>query len=142
MRVTIIEQAPLRLITSKSDAFPDGNAAAMSAIEAPLGSLRGRKFYGLAYGEEGGMAYYAGLVPAGQAEEERFAALGFGLREIPGGPCARVKLRDWQDKLGDIGRIFTELSVEYGYDRSRPQLEFYRSQTELHLMLPLPRGEG
>lgn len=138
MNATIITQPLLRLITAKSKSFPEGNRDAMSALESPLTTLKGRKFYGLAYESESGMDYYAGLVPADEDEERKFAELGYPVREIAGGPCARVKLFDWSSKIDQIGPTFGAMIGKYGIDAGRPQLEFYRSMSELHLLLPLP----
>lgn len=137
MKTTFIDQPALRLITAKSKAFPKGNAEAMNSIESQLPTLRGRKFYGLAYESEDGMDYYAGLVPKGEMEEYRFAELGFPIREIPGGRCVRVKLRDWGTKTDLIGPMFSTMIREHGVDTSRPQMEFYQGMSELHLLLPV-----
>jgi hypothetical protein len=138
MKATIIERPLLRLITSKSKSFPEGNREAMDAIESRLETLKGRKMYGLAYETARGMDYYAGLVPKGEAEERKFSELGFGILEIEVGACARVKLRDWSSRIDQIGPTFGAMIEEYGIDPSKPQIEYYRSQTELHLLLPLP----
>lgn len=138
MNATIVEQPPLRLITAKSKSFPEGNSEAMAAIESRLETLKGRKMYGLVYESEDGMDYYAGLVPEGESEEKRFTELGYDILEVGGGSCARVKLLDWSSKIDQIGPTFGAMIGEYGIDTSRPQMEFYRSQKELHLLLPLP----
>jgi len=54
------------------------------------------------------------------------------------GTCARVKLTDWSSKIDQIGPTFGATIEERGYDASKPLIEFYRSQKELHLSLPLP----
>ena len=58
--------------------------------------------------------------------------------DVRGGPCARVKLRDWSSKLDQIGPTFGAMIAEHGIDSSRPQIESYRSVTELHLLLTIP----
>ena len=138
MKATIIQQAPLRLIVAKSTKFPEGNSSAFEAIESRLKSLRGRRFYGLAYETEQGMDYYAGLVADNEMEERSFVELGYQLLEIEGGACARIKLREWSSKLDQLGPTFKAMIAEYGRDSSRPQMEFYRSSRELHLLLPIP----
>jgi hypothetical protein len=138
MKASIIQQKELRLITAKSKSFPGGNTEAFNSIESHLETLRGRKFYGLVSAVEKEMVYYAGLVPENEGEEERFVELGFSITEIEGGPCARVKLLDWQSKIEQIGPTFGAMIGEHGIDSSRPQMEFYRSLTELHLLLPIP----
>ena len=101
-------------------------------------TLKRRRFYGLSYDSDDGMDYYAGLVPVSEVEEQRFADLGFFVKEIEGGPCARVRLLDWSSKIDQLGPTFGAMIDEYGIDSTRPQMEFYRSMTELHLLLPVP----
>ena len=100
-------------------------------------SLKGRKFYGLVYETEKGVEYFAGLVPDSDLEERKFAALGFEITEVPEGTCARLKLEDWLSKTDQIGPCFGAMIQEFGVDSSRPQMEFYRSMRELHLLLPI-----
>ncbi len=138
MQATIITQAPLRLITARSKTFPAGNRAAFDAIESQLDSLRGRKFYGLVYPTENNVDYYAGLVPQSDTEELAFKDSGFDIKVIDGGPCARIKLHDWSSKTDQIGPAFATMINQYGFDPLRPQMEFYRSLSELHLLLPIP----
>lgn len=83
------------------------------------------------------MEYYAGLVPDSEIEERKFESLGFTVREIPGGRCARTKLFDWSDKTDQIGPTIGAMISEHGIDPSRPQMEFYRSFSELHLLVPI-----
>jgi hypothetical protein len=137
MNASIITQPKLRLITAKSAKFPEGNRDAFRAIESHLKTLKGRKFYALVYETEDGMDYYAGLVPDSEIEERRFAELGFPITEIEGGACARIKLLDWTSKTDQIGPSFGAMIGQFGIDTSRPQMEYYRSLSELHLLLPI-----
>ena len=139
MKATIIDQPALRLISSKSKEFPEGNRAAFESIESHLRTLKGRKFYGLVFESKTGMDYHAGLVPRDEIEERKFSELGFPILEIKGGPCARIKLHDWESKIDQIGPTMGAMIAKYGIDSTRPQIEFYRSMTELHLLLPVPR---
>ena len=138
MKTTIITQPKLRLITSRSLKFPEGNRAAFNSLEKQLKTLRGRKFYGLVFENDAGLDYYAGLVPDNEIEERRFATLGFPITVIEGGLCARVKLMDWSTKLDQIGPTIGTMIAQHGIDHSRPQMEYYRSFTELHLLVPIP----
>lgn len=89
--------------------------------------------------------------PSGAPEGERYFACveriasddpeGMGLEaaRIPGGLYARRKLFDWEKiiaagKLKEYGREFV---LAHDIDRSRPELEYYRSMSELHLLLPV-----
>jgi len=141
MNATLIKQPKLRLITTKSAKFPEGNRDAFRAIECHLKTLKGRRFYGLVYESDEGMEYFAGLVPDNEIEERRFTGLGFPIVEIEGGVCARIKLLDWTSKTDQIGPAFGAMIGQFGIDTSRPQMEYYRSLSELHLLLPVPAGQ-
>ena len=138
MNATIIHQPPLHLITTKPKNFPEGVSAAFDLLESHLETLKGRRFYGLAYESGGDVDYYAGLVPDNEIEECRFTEIGFAIKNVEGGPCARVRLRDWESKTDQIGPTFASMINEFGIDPSRPQMEFYHSLAELHLLLPVP----
>jgi hypothetical protein len=138
MTSTILSQPSVRLIIAKSEKFPQGNRAAFNALESHLKTLKGRKFYGLVYPSNGAMEYYAGLVPDSEIEERRFAALGFPVRVIPGGRCARVKMLDWNTRTDQIGPTIGAMIQQHAIDPSRPQMEYYRRFSELHLLLPIP----
>ena len=122
----------------KSAKFPEGNRAAFGAIESHLKTLKGRRFYGLVFETDEGVEYLAGLVPDSELEERRFAKLGFPITEVEGGACARIKLLDWTSKIDQIGPSFGAMIDQFGIDISRPQMEYYRSLSELHLLLPVP----
>ena len=137
MNATLIQHPKLRLITARSAKFPEGNREAFRAIEEHLKTLKGRRFYGLVYASDEGMEYHAGLVPDSEIEERRFTALGFPITEIEGGACARMKLLDWTSKTDQIGPSFGAMIRQYGIHPARPQMEYYRSMSELHLLLPI-----
>lgn len=133
MKYTIIQQPPLRLITVKAPSFPDGISAAWQEIELKR-SIKGRKSYGLICSTDAGMEYHAGLVSDGELEER---VTGLPVIEVPGGPCARIKLENWNPKKDQIGPSFAQMAAEHEVDPSRPAMEFYRSLSELHLLLPV-----
>ena len=107
---------------------PQGAGEAFDRLEARLPSLKGRKFYGTLLDGE-----YRACVALAPGDEP--AALGLDPWVIPGGTYARRKLQDWAGRLPEIGQIFRALAAEYPPDRSRPNIEFYRSQKELLLFM-------
>jgi len=135
MKSSLTDHPPLRLITAKSKSFPEGNGEAFHALESELETLKGRKFYGLLYAFEDRMEYHAGFVPNDKTEETRFAERGYPIIEIEAGSCARTKLKFWKERLDHIGPIFVAMMGEYEFDSARPQIEYYRSETELQLLL-------
>lgn len=131
---TIVIQADTKLIVCHATEFPAGIKDSWDRLESKLASLKGRKFYGLTYFKDGELIYYAGLEPL---DENEVASLGFPTMMLKGGKYARVKLMDWNNHADEISDIFGELMEEYQKDPTGPTVEFYRSQSELHLMIPL-----
>jgi hypothetical protein len=44
---------------------------------------------------------------------------------------------DWTKRMAEIGKVFQRMSEHCERDASRPSIEFYRSQKELLLFLPV-----
>ncbi len=133
-KATIIDLPDIRLIVSRADEFPSGVQAAWDRLESKLSSLRGRKFYGVSRCEGSQLAYFAGVVPTGEGEVQ---ALGLPTMTIKGGKYARAKLLDWTNHKDQIGQIFGELMRDFPMDPDGYALEYYRSQSELHLLIPM-----
>jgi DNA gyrase inhibitor GyrI len=139
-KLTIVEIPGTRLIVCRAEADrPDEIKAAWHTLESKLPTLKGRKFYGLSYTDASEPAYYAGVVPL-DAEEE--AALGFPALVLDGGKYARVKLMDWTRHTEEIPTIFDQLDQAVRRDPARPAVEFYRSQSELHLLVPIAENKA
>jgi hypothetical protein len=81
----------------------------------------------------------SGPYRAGVAVEptDDVAALGFQTCTIPGGKYSRAKVANWEQNLQEIGKTFQRMSQQNEHDTSRPSIEFYRSQRELVLFLPV-----
>lgn len=56
---------------------------------------------------------------------------------IPGGRYARRKIKDWENNIEMIGPTFESMAKEYGVDPYCLSIEFYKSQNELILLLPI-----
>ena len=113
-----------------SDAGIPGSAEAFRRLEAPLPTLRGRRFYGVIRGE----AYRACVA---RTPEDDPAALGLATWVIPGGCYRRARIRDWEQHAAEIGPAFDALRAPGGVDPDRPGIEFYRSQGELLVHVPV-----
>jgi hypothetical protein len=132
MLVTL-EDVKVMFVVSPSG--PQGAGEAFDRLEARLQSLKGRKFYGTMLNGE----YRACVALEGQASP---AAVGLETWTIPGGVYARRKLERWLERLPEIGQIFSALAAEHPRDPTRPNIEFYRSQKELLLFMPVMSGAG
>lgn len=127
-----VELHDLRVLCVVAPGGLDGIGEAWAKLEARLPSLRGRRFYG---------TYLRGEYRACVVQRDDPAALGLETWTIPGGAYARRKLAHWREHTAKIGGIFAAMAAEHPVDPDRPSIEFYRSQDELILLLPIRRAE-
>lgn len=137
-KATIVELPDVNLAVNRADRFPEGIEAAWKDLESKLTTLKGRRFYGLTVCEGDGLAYFAGVETS---DHEEIAELGLPTMKIKSGRYARVKLNDWRDHKDDIGKIFDQLMQDHDMDPGGACIEFYRSLSELHLLIPLAKSE-
>jgi hypothetical protein len=136
----VVERSQVEVLRVRADMKGGGPAAAMSFLESKLPSLKGRKFYGAFRILEEGEEYFACVerIPSDDPN-----SMGLDVGVLPGGPYVRRKLYDWEAIIaaGKLGEHFEELIRNHPFDSRRPQIEYYRSMAELHLLLPvLSRG--
>jgi len=118
----------------KADMEGKGPAAAFNLLESKLPTIKGRKFYGTFQFTPDGEEYYACVVRI-DSDDPGKMQLETGV--IPSGLYVRRKLMDWEKNLSKLAILFEEMARTYDVDRKRPSLEFYRSQAEMHLFLPV-----
>lgn len=118
----------------KSESGVTGAKETFDALESKLTSLRGRKFYGTYEPRTG--EYRACVTLQSDDEPSR---LGLPTWTIPGGVYLREKMKDWASRVPDIGKTFAMMAepASHRLDESRPSVEFYRSESELILLLPV-----
>ena len=118
----------------KSESGVTGAKEAFDALESKLVSLRGRKFYGT---YDPRTDEYRACV-AVQSDDDP-PQLGLPTWTVPGGVYVREKMKNWVTRIPDIGKTFVMMAERAGdrLDDSRPSVEFYRSQSELILLLPV-----
>lgn len=132
MEVTLED---IQVMFVRAEGGSEGAKEAFDKLESRLPSLRGRKFYG---------TYHAGEYRACVAlrPEDDPSAMGLDVWVIPGGRYVRAKVKDWSRRIPEIGKTFTALAEQYPADPSRPSIEYYRSQQELILHLPVSSSGG
>jgi hypothetical protein len=136
-----VERAEIAVLRVLADMKGKGPAEAMQKLESKLPSLKGRKFYGTFRLLPGGEEYFA-CVERIASDDPRAMAVEVGT--IPGGLYVRRKVLDWEQVIasGKLGSIFEEMVRTYRVDPNRPDIEYYRSASELHLLVPvLKQGE-
>jgi len=130
----IVQVKAFELLYIEAHSFPDGIQYAWNSLEKKLGSLKGRKFYGASWMECGKIRYVAGVTPVSSAEEE---ILRLPIIKIEGGAFITRKLEKWHERIDEIGKIFETLADLYPVRKGVPFLEYYRSNKELILMVPI-----
>lgn len=123
-----LSEMPIMFI--RSDGGPALSSKAFNKLESGLKSLKGRKFYGLINGDN----YLAGVVIN---KEDNPSEIGAEVGVIPGGKYFKEIINDWPHNLDKIKPTFEKMESEHKIDRLRPCMEFYKSQTELVLYLPI-----
>lgn len=108
----------------------EGAKSAFNRLEANLTSLKGRKFYGTLLNDE-----YRACMAITNPEEA--SDLKLPHTTIPAGCYEMRKIMDWSKDIWIIGRTFDEMASTAKVDKLRPAIEFYRSQQELILYLPV-----
>ena len=101
-------------------------------VEEAVGSLRGRKFYGVFDGR----GEYRVCVQLRKEDEP--AGLGLETGTLPGGRYAQVRLQGEPPAVYErIAPAFERLARRPDRDPSRPGLEFYRRRDVIDLLLPV-----
>lgn len=107
-----------------------GSKKAFDDLESRLSTLKGRKFYGVIQN-----GVYRACVEMVDGDESEKSGLQVWI--IPGGKYAVSKIENWGQRLSEIGPTFQTMAGENVGDKIRPEIEFYKSQKELILMLPV-----
>ncbi len=134
METSNVELQEMPVLRVKADMKGKGPAAAFNLLESKLPTIQGRKFYGTFQFTPDGEEYYACVVRI-DSDDPGKMQLETGV--IPGGLYVRRKLMDWEKNLSKLASLFEEMARTHDVDRKRPSLEFYRSQAEMHLFLPV-----
>lgn len=131
-----VERPTIQVLRVRADMKGGGPAEAMQKLESRLTSIRGRKFYGAFRVLPGGEEYFACVE---KAVSEDPVAMGLEESEIPGGLYIRRRVFDWSKVIasGKLPAVSKDMIHHYDVDTSRPELEYYRSMTELHILIPV-----
>jgi hypothetical protein len=127
---TIIDPVTVMYVEAKGGL--SGVGKAWSELESNLPSLKGRKMYGAYHDQD---KVYRACVAIINEEEPK--ALGLPTWTIPGGRFAREKIENFPSRVEIIGETFELMEQEYKRDPNRWYIEFYRSQNEVILLLPI-----
>jgi hypothetical protein len=121
---------PIPVMWVKAEGGLSGVGEAWSTLESKLPSLKGRKFYGTYHNN----MYRACVAIIDEKEAETFELPTW---TIPGGKYVCEKVADYRSRVEVIAETFEAMAKECSADRSRPEVEFYKSQSEIILLLPI-----
>lgn len=125
----VIQDIPVMFVAS-----PNGPASASDAFKKLEGALnwqlQGRKFYGTMF-----LGEYRACAAVTPKDDP--GKLGLMTWIIPGGKYFKDKIADWEKHIPEIGPKCEEIIAKVQFDDGRPIIEFYRSQKELFLFVPV-----
>lgn len=124
-----LDDIPVMYVVSPDG--PKGSGDAFKKLEQAINrQLKGRKFYGTMFNGEyrASVAIIDGDIPE---------KLGLPTWTIPGGKYFKEKLADWEKHISEIAHKCEEIIAKVNFDKARPVIEFYRSQKELYLFIPI-----
>ena len=124
----------MQLMSIKAEPFYGGIVTAFAHLQNALPSLKGRLFYGTCRCIGTETERRACVAPLVEGEFELYGLERF---VVPAGNYARAVLHNWQLESPQRKAIFTDMAKQFIEDTARPQIEFYKSQTEMWLYLPI-----
>lgn len=136
MSDTYVQFPETPVMRVKADMKGGGPGQAMILLESKLPTLKGRKFYGCFRETSEGEDYYACVA---QIDTDDPLGLGLETGVIPAGLYAKRKILNWLAVIrqGQLDKLYRELVRAHDVDLSRFSLEYYRSQAEMQLLVPV-----
>lgn len=124
----------IKLMCLESPNGPQSAAATFDRLESKLLSLKGRKFYGFFRIVDGVEHYFAGVrIEDGDDPD----SLGLVRITIKSGKYDRELIEDWEKYIDMIPSTFAAMVKRNNALHINCGIEYYRSQKELYLLLPL-----
>ena len=129
----LVERDDLAVMFKRATDEQTAISRGWAEVEEAVGSLRGRKFYGVFDDARGEYR-----VCVQMREDDEPAALGLEEGTLPGGRYAQVRLQGEPPAVyALIAPTFTRLTRRLDHDPSRPGIEFYRRRDVIDLLLPV-----
>jgi hypothetical protein len=134
-QATFVEREPVEVFRYPADMTGAGPKPAFDVLLSTLPNVRDRGIYGTFMPREGRAEYFA-CAQRLPSDPPRYHDLTTGA--IAGGLYVRrIYLTDWRPMIPHIPENFHRLVDEFHYDATRPSIEYYRGDRELHLLLPV-----
>jgi hypothetical protein len=132
-RASVVERAEVTVMFKRVSDDQAAISQGWAEVEAAVGSLRGRKFYGVVDKASGEYR-----VCVQEQKDDDPAQLGLESGTIAGGRYARVRLNGDPPAVYElIAPTFEKLAARPDRDLTRPEIEFYRRRDVIDLLLPV-----
>jgi hypothetical protein len=132
-RTPIVQREAVRVMFRRTTDEQEAITRTWAEVESALGSLRGRKFYGVFDSEA-----HEYRVCVQWREGDDAEALGLEDGSLPGGRYAQERLEGEPPAVyALIHPTFERLAQRPDRDPSRPEIEFYRRHDLIDLLLPV-----
>jgi hypothetical protein len=129
----IVEREAVRVLFKRTTDEQEAITRAWAELEAVVGSLKGRKFFGTF--DPATQAY---CVCVQRQDDDDAGALGLEDGTIPGGRYVRARLEGEPPAVyGLIRPTFDRLGERPDVDPARPSIEYYRRRDVIDLLLPV-----
>lgn len=133
LQQTLVERVEVAVMFVRATDDQPSITRAWAELEAAIGSLRGRKFYGLF---DPTSREYRACVKRRSGDDPE--AIGLEPGELPGGRYARERLQGEPPAVYSlIAPAFERLAQRPDCDRRRPSVEFYRRRDIIDLLQPV-----
>ena len=130
---SVVERGEVRVMFKRASDEQEAISRAWAELEAIVGALRGRKFYGVF---DPNTREYRACVQTQEGEDA--TALGLEDGTLPGGRYARERLEGEPPGIyGLIRPTMERLAARPDVDPSRPGIEFYRRHDVIELLMPV-----
>lgn len=133
VQITEIHLSPVPVMYAAGDSskpIPVQAPEAFTELEGKLLTFKKRRFYGVILKNE-----YRACTSLLETDDPD--NLPHASWIIPGGKYCRTRIRNWRQHTQLIGPTFDKLYSRLDADYSRPGIEYYRSQIDLFVMVPV-----
>lgn len=129
----LVQRPEVTVMFKRADDQQQSITRAWAELEQALGSLRGRRFYGVLDPES---REYRACVELRRGDDPQMLELELGT--LPGGRYVRERLYGEPPAVyALIAPAFERLSQRADSDRGRPSIEFYRRRDAIDLLQPV-----
>ena len=125
--------ADIKVFGQPVKTFPKGIDEAFDKLIQMLPGGFNRSFYGISFmDKEGKMVYIAAAIEQLKGEAKKYNCEKYTIEK---GTYLSEKITMWRDKTASINTIFHQLMQNSNADKTKPAVEWYKSEEEMFCMV-------